>query len=135
MTKSYLFHAKKCDIKVILMSYDKHNLTFVGLYNLIIKLVAEKEIKCSASLAFYHFSPTCSIHSIIQEQSCKMLYVTLVLQGYFMETFGYSSVHVFVYLLYISNRSPVLKLFSFLQPKDSMKVRNLVLDEGKCSKM
>ena len=35
----------------------------------------EKEIKCSASLAFYHFSPTRLINSINHEHSCKILYV------------------------------------------------------------
>ena len=35
----------------------------------------EKEIKCSASLAFYLFSPTRLINSIKHEHSCKILYV------------------------------------------------------------
>ena len=35
----------------------------------------EKEIKCSASLAFYLFSPTRLINSIKHEHSCKILYI------------------------------------------------------------
>ena len=35
----------------------------------------EKEIKCSASLAFYLFSPTRLINSIKHEHSCKILYL------------------------------------------------------------
>ena len=35
----------------------------------------EKEMKCSASLAFYLFSPTRLINSIKLEHSCKILYV------------------------------------------------------------
>ena len=35
----------------------------------------EKEIKCSASLAFYLFFPTRLINSIIHEHSCKILYL------------------------------------------------------------
>ena len=35
-------------------------------------------IKCSASLAFYNFSPTRLIHSIAHEQPCKILYILLI---------------------------------------------------------
>ena len=41
----------------------------------LLKLVAKKEIKCSASLTFYLFSPTCLINSIKHEHSCKILYL------------------------------------------------------------
>ena len=34
-----------------------------------------QETKCSASLAFSHFFPTCLINSIKHEHSCKILYV------------------------------------------------------------
>ena len=32
MAKSYGFHSKKCDFKIILMSYDQYNLTFLLLF-------------------------------------------------------------------------------------------------------
>ena len=35
----------------------------------------KKRKKCSASLAFYLFSPTCLINSIKHEPSCKILYL------------------------------------------------------------
>ena len=38
-------------------------------------------MKCSASLAFYLFSPTRLINSIKHEHSCKVLFVTSFFQG------------------------------------------------------
>ena len=46
-----------------------------------IKLNAKKEIKCSASLTFYLFSPTRLINSIKHEHSCKILYLLSYFQG------------------------------------------------------
>ena len=40
-----------------------------------IKLIAKKEMKCSASLAIYLFSSTPLINSINHEHSCKILYI------------------------------------------------------------
>ena len=57
------------------MSYDKKNLTFVLQYYWIYQTRCEKEIKCSASLAFYLFSSTRLINSIKHEHSCKILYI------------------------------------------------------------
>ena len=39
------------------------------------KLVAKKEIKCEASLAFYLLSSTRLVNSIKHEHSCKILYI------------------------------------------------------------
>ena len=39
-------------------------------------------IKCSASLAFYHFSPTGLINSIKHDHSLKILYVYTLQQNY-----------------------------------------------------
>ena len=39
-------------------------------------------MKCSASLAFNLFSPTCLINSIKQEHSCKILYFSSVLSKF-----------------------------------------------------
>ena len=41
----------------------------------LVLLHCEKVIKCSASLAFYHFAPTRLINLIKYEHSCKFLYV------------------------------------------------------------
>ena len=43
-----------------------------------IKIVAKKEIKCSASLVFYLFFPTRLINSIKDEHSCKILYAFII---------------------------------------------------------
>ena len=56
------------------MSYDiESNIRAPVLLNLLNSL--QKEIKCSASLAFYLFSPTRLINSVKHEHSCKVLYV------------------------------------------------------------
>ena len=68
------FKRQKWNFKVILMSYDKKKLTFVHLYHWIYWTCCQKEIKCSASLAFYLFSPTHLVNSIKHEHSCKILY-------------------------------------------------------------
>ena len=64
MANPYRFHATKY-FKIILTSYDKQNLTFVLLYYWIYQTLCEKkEIKCSASRAFYFISSTRLINSI-----------------------------------------------------------------------
>ena len=35
-------------------------------------------IKCSASLTFYPFSPTCLINSIKRKHSCKSFYISIL---------------------------------------------------------
>ena len=47
-----------------------------------IKLGGEKEIKCSASLAFYLFSSTRLKNSLKREHSCKILYILLMWTWY-----------------------------------------------------
>ena len=46
----------------------------------LLKLVAQKKIKFSASLAFYLFSPTRFINFVQHEQSCKILYFSYLIQ-------------------------------------------------------
>ena len=57
----------------------KHFITFRNELKSIIKLVAKKGIKCSASLVFHLFSPTRLMNSIKHEHSCKGFYIILML--------------------------------------------------------
>ena len=63
-----------------------------------IKLVAKK-IKCSASLAFYLFSPSCLINSIKHEHSCKILYVFSRARSLNLDL----SLHLHLYDMFISS--------------------------------
>ena len=59
-------------------SCDKQNLIFLFLYCWIHLTWCEKEIKCSASLPFYLFSPTCLINSIKHEHWWKILFLMVL---------------------------------------------------------
>ena len=67
------FHTKKCEFKVVLYNRIYHSCLCIIEF---IKTHCKKAIKCSASLTFYLFSPTCLINSIIYEHSCKILCIT-----------------------------------------------------------
>ena len=74
MAKSWRFHAKIAIlINFKVMWYVESNIWAPVLLNLLNLL--RKVIKCSASLAFYHFSPTRLINLIKHEHSLKILYV------------------------------------------------------------
>ena len=57
---------------MIILLYVEYNIRAPVLLN---KTRCEIEIICSASLAFYLFSPTRLINSIKHEHSCKILYL------------------------------------------------------------